>query len=75
MENKVCDGCKVVKDLEELDAVLKIRKNLLDMWQDVLDKRSEAVEEQARVNRRVMVFNIAVSVVLLAWNLVRLFVG
>ena len=75
MENKVCDGCKVADEFAKLDAALEIRENLLDMWQDVLDKRSEKVEELARVNRRVIVFNIAVSVMWLAWSLVRLFVG
>ena len=73
MENKVCDGCKVVKDLEELDAVLKIRKNLLKEWQYHLVDREDAVEKRARMNRRVMLFNIATSVVLLGLCLVKLF--
>ncbi len=94
MENKVCDGCKVVKELEELNDTLVIRKDLLEVWRDQLEKRSEAlevreklldscrdilmerseaVEKHARMNRRVMLFNIVTSVILLGLCLVKLF--
>lgn len=87
MENKVCDGCKVVNELEELNDTLEIRRYLLETWRDQLEKRSEALEKReslldtwqdflekrARMNRRVMLLNIASSVILLGISLAKLF--
>lgn len=60
-------------ELDEREDTIEIREHLLETWKDCIVAGDEAVEKRARMNRRVMLVNIATSVILLGLCLVKLF--